>query len=247
MDEIEDDFPYDPVEVIERYRSHFSDRKLRLFAVACCRSIWPLLTNEYSRKAVEVAEMFADGLVHEQDLDNARQIASEVADQSAFGSTEDAYYCSRPADVAVAATRSDAYFAAQETAVDAAEVANFDAEVLSWAESQGTAPEDLAQLQESARIAAGVNSSSQIVLLCDILGTPSNLVAINPIDRSWVNQTVVAMARRIYEDRAFALLPMLADALEEAGCNVPNVLHHCRAGGPHVRGCWVIDLLVDKQ
>ena len=56
----------------------------------------------------------------------------------------------------------------------------------------------------------------------------------------------VGVARAIYEDRAFDRLPILADALRDAGCEDEAVLAHCRGKGPHVRGCWVVDLVLDR-
>ena len=55
------------------------------------------------------------------------------------------------------------------------------------------------------------------------------------------------LAQAIYEERRFGDLPVLADALEEAGCTDADILSHCRGPGPHVRGCWVVDLLLGKQ
>jgi hypothetical protein len=55
------------------------------------------------------------------------------------------------------------------------------------------------------------------------------------------------MAQTIYDDCAFELMPVLADALEEASCTEAAILYHCRGPGPHVRGCWVLDLLLQKQ
>jgi hypothetical protein len=57
----------------------------------------------------------------------------------------------------------------------------------------------------------------------------------------------VKLAQTIYLERRFVDLPILADALEEAGCNDPEILAHCRAAGPHFRGCWVIDLLLGRR
>jgi hypothetical protein len=54
---------------------------------------------------------------------------------------------------------------------------------------------------------------------------------------------LVKLAEAIYDDLAFSHLPILADALEEAGCNDPDILAHCRQPGEHVRGCWVVDLV----
>jgi hypothetical protein len=58
---------------------------------------------------------------------------------------------------------------------------------------------------------------------------------------------VKALAEKIYSERAFDRMPVLGDALEEAGCTVRDVLEHCRNGGEHVRGCWVVDLVLGKQ
>ena len=65
-------------------------------------------------------------------------------------------------------------------------------------------------------------------------------------DPRWLTSTVLDLARAIYVERAFDRLPILADALEDAGCDSADVLAHCRGEGPHVRGCWVIDLLLGK-
>jgi len=54
------------------------------------------------------------------------------------------------------------------------------------------------------------------------------------------------LARGIYEDWAFDRLPLLADALMDAGCADEDVIGHCRSDSPHVRGCWVVDWMLDK-
>ena len=61
---------------------------------------------------------------------------------------------------------------------------------------------------------------------------------------SWVTQDVIALARVIYSDRAFERLPELAGVLEKAGCTDADILTHCREGQRHVRGCWVLDLVL---
>jgi hypothetical protein len=78
----------------------------------------------------------------------------------------------------------------------------------------------------------------------DIFGNPFSPVSFDP---SWQTSTTVGLARTIYESRDFATMPVLADALEEAGCDSPDVLAHCRGPGPHVRGCWVVDLVLGKS
>lgn len=63
----------------------------------------------------------------------------------------------------------------------------------------------------------------------------------------WNDATVRKLARTIYETRRFQDMPILADALEEAGCTDADILHHCRQPGEHVGGCWVVDRLLGKS
>jgi hypothetical protein len=82
-------------------------------------------------------------------------------------------------------------------------------------------------------------------LVRDIFGNPFRPVALDP---AWLTSTVVALAEGIYAERAFDRMPILADGLQDAGCDNPDVLNHCRdASATHVRGCWVIDLLTGRQ
>jgi hypothetical protein len=80
-------------------------------------------------------------------------------------------------------------------------------------------------------------------LLRDIVGNPFRPVAFDP---RWRSADAVGLARGIYDERAFDRLPLLADALMDAGCDHEQVLGHCRSEGPHVRGCWVVDLVLGK-
>jgi hypothetical protein len=83
----------------------------------------------------------------------------------------------------------------------------------------------------------------QAALLREIVGNPFKPIFLNP---SWLTRTVKQLASTIYETRAFERMPILGDALEEAGCTVAEVLEHCRGGGEHVRGCWVVDKVLGK-
>jgi hypothetical protein len=86
----------------------------------------------------------------------------------------------------------------------------------------------------------------QAHLLQDIFGKPSRRVAIPRALLAWNDGTVRKLAQALYDERAFDRMPVLADALEEAGCQDQDILGHCRAGGEHVRGCWVVDLILGK-
>src|SRR5262249_25434472 len=90
--------------------------------------------------------------------------------------------------------------------------------------------------------------AAQAALLRDIFGVlPFRPVTIPPSSLLWNDGTVVTLAKSIYDERAFDRLPILADALEEAGCATADILGHCRQPGEHVRGCWVLDLLLGKE
>ena len=78
----------------------------------------------------------------------------------------------------------------------------------------------------------------------DVFGHPFRPVTFDP---GWRTADVTALAAGVYEDRAFDRLPVLADALMEAGCADEQVLAHCRSAGPHVPGCWVVDLVLGKE
>jgi hypothetical protein len=79
-----------------------------------------------------------------------------------------------------------------------------------------------------------------------LFGNPFHVTEIQKSWLIWHDDTIPKIAETIYGNRAFAELPILADALEEAGCDNADILEHCRSGGEHVRGCWVVDLLLGK-
>jgi hypothetical protein len=81
-------------------------------------------------------------------------------------------------------------------------------------------------------------------LLRDVFGNPFRPVSVDP---RWLTSTVVTLAEGIYQERAFDRLPILADALQDAGCEDTELLGHCRGPGPHARGCWVVDLLTGRE
>jgi hypothetical protein len=76
-----------------------------------------------------------------------------------------------------------------------------------------------------------------------VFGNPFRPAAFDP---RWRTSSAVGLARSMYEPRDFAAMPVLADALEEAGCDDADVLTHCRGDSPHARGCWVVDLVLGK-
>jgi hypothetical protein len=112
---------------------------------------------------------------------------------------------------------------------------------------EGSIPADYLQVSEKEDIltaATWADPFCQAALLRDLVGNPFRPVAASP---SWLTAGVRSLARAIYQDRTFDLLPLLADALEEAGCTNAAILNHCRNPGEHVRGCWAVDLVLGKS
>jgi hypothetical protein len=82
---------------------------------------------------------------------------------------------------------------------------------------------------------------AQCDLIRDIFGNSFRSAILDPAVQT---STVLALARQMYDTRDFSAMPILADALQDAGCDHDDILGHCRGSGPHVRGCWVVDLLL---
>ena len=90
----------------------------------------------------------------------------------------------------------------------------------------------------------GLSSTVQATLLRDIIRGAFRPLVFRHSWRQWNDRTVAKLARGVYEERAFDRLPILADALEEAGCVDLDILSHCRLPGLHVPGCWPVDLIL---
>jgi len=201
-----------------------SDRKLRLFACACCRNVWHLLANAECRHAVEVAERFADGIANSNDmqlalasLDKARQVALRRT---------------VPIGAPFSIERKQASFDAASACLSQSE---------HWFADCADAVQVLAPYREDAR-------ATQIRLLHDIAGPiPFRQPFIDAHLLRWHDGTIGKLAQAIYDERAFDRLPILGDALEDAGCHEAEVLDYCRRPGVHVRGCWVVDLLLGRE
>jgi hypothetical protein len=201
--------------MIEYLEGKASDRKMRLFGCACCRRAWHLLTDERSRKAVEVCELFADGLADHSEL--------EAAKQSAHLAVED--------NVDTSMDENWSAFDAVETnaGVKAYNAADLAADTLRNYEFADRREDEM---------------RAQMHLLRDVFGNPFRRVR---FVARWRTDAAVAVARTMYEEREFAAMPLLGDALEDAGCVDVNILDHCRVPGPHIRGCWVVDLVLGKK
>jgi hypothetical protein len=175
--------------------------------------------NPWDILAVETAERFADDLAAYSELVEAS--AHTTSDWTA------AFACREAAD--------------PDAGIDSA----------SWA--AGNAAHELAERlagdtvnsPDDPRFVTALQTQRQIQadLLRCIFGNPFRPVAFDP---RWRTADVLGVARGVYDERAFGRLPVLMDALLDAGCDNADVLEHCRSEGPHARGCWVVDLVLGK-
>jgi hypothetical protein len=213
MDEVDWLTCADPPAALRFARDRMTDRKLRLFAVACCRRLLGVAAEADDQAALAAIERFTDGEVGAAELRAAaaRAVCPSVAE--AAGPQAGA-----AAARASATARTDRATAGGDP----------------------THPKGVGDFY-AAELGEG---RAQCQLLRDLCGNPFRPVMIDP---SWRTADVLGLAGGIYADGAFDRLPILADALQDAGCNSGPLLDHCRGPGPHVRGCWVVDLVLGKE
>jgi hypothetical protein len=210
----------DPRPLLDHLGRQARSRKLRLFAVACCRRAWEHLRDEACRRAVEVAEGFADHRVSNQEREQATRDVRALCGPRARACYGLAYHVVRGTRYTFVNARIAAAHA-------------------NWTVT-GT------QMVGDNAAAEAAESAAQCGLLRDIYGNPFRPAALDPAWLVWDGGTIQKLAQAIYDERAFERLPVLADALEEAGCANEDLLGHCRQTAEHVRGCWAVDLLLGK-
>jgi hypothetical protein len=246
-----------------RDRGPVSERKLRLFAVSCCRRLHHLYSDPQVVEVLGFVEVALEGAVEPEALATAQAKMGdsvEVAWVARYDAEADANFCSHPAYTLAFATEFAVYAAGRlfddmapswlprtlergfsnarevhEHAVEAivqAATARAERGTTYWASTQPF----IARVRWSELYV-------QADMLRDIFGNPFRPAPFSP---EWRTEAVVALARAIYEERAWDRMGVLADALEDAGCDSAEVLEHCRGGGPHVRGCWLIDEVLQK-
>jgi hypothetical protein len=239
----------EPSAMLRRHRGlpPFDERKLRLFAAACCRRVWDCLVDDQSRAAVEAMERFVEG----------RESPERMA-EFARGAIDAATHLGRPWEGFGSEDRSATSSAALAAGHAISGLGGGEVFRQAFPHSIGF----VASLAESAR-AFSVSSwrdstpscfaawtatgkSERLAhadLLREILGNPFRPV---PFDPTWRTPDVLGLARSIDEVEDFGSLPILGDALEESGCDADEILSHCRRACGHVRGCWALDAVLGK-
>ena len=230
LHEVEDAFPREMLDALAQQfpprpatnkNKRKRERKLRLFGCAACRHIEHLFILEETRHLLEIIERHADGLASGAQLGAAlRASRHDRPPQPPTGEPWTPIYGAY--DYACRAADS----------LGSANYVRFAEFFLE--EIYGASVNDPANPEEE--------HVYQKALLLDIFGNPFRAVAFDP---AWRTDTAIALARQMYDSREFGAMPILADALQDAGCEDEQVLNHCRdATAPHVRGCWVCDLVL---
>ncbi|MDB5305862.1 MAG: hypothetical protein JWO38_64 [Gemmataceae bacterium] len=238
----------DPTPMLEFLRLEGNDRKLRLFAVACCHRIKKARYDSIeTTHLLEAIERFADGSSSSTELESIRMAGQQASILKWRGAGDPVF----EAEGAVNALwpllrveeviRQASAIAGYEASLGRVEEASRQKRRFRWWKSRRKLSRD----EHRDIHAQGVKTERAVyrLLLQDIFN-PFRPVTPDP---AWQTSTAVTLARQMYDSRDFSPLPILADALQDAGCDHPNILAHCRGDGPHVRGCWVVDLVLGKE
>jgi hypothetical protein len=213
----------DPLPMLEFVRGKVSDRKVRLFACACARQYLVHVTDVLSRSVVKLSERYADGQRSLRELQAARLAAPVVNVLSRLRAR-------LPQDTA--AVRAE---------LEASELAHSTAAAAAW----DVASAALACLRRSEHL--GYRGADFAPYVRDIVGNPFRPTSLDPRLLEWNGRVAANLAEDAYQRHSFRRLPLVADTLEDAGCTDAALLGHLRGPGPHVRGCWALDLVLGKS
>jgi hypothetical protein len=243
-------------------------RKLLLFASASCRRIFDLLADERSRQALEVCERYADGLARNKDWRQASAAAAEAAfDAESPRLAHGPWLAAAQARAAEAVAGifdmregpTKGALCAREAARAVGRGARGDFVMgnlppiavpqeiwypwQSWS-SVGTTTKTQDSEALAGEAAWKAEGEAQCHLLRDIIGNPFQPPSFQP---AWRTPAIVKLAQSIYDERAFGRMPDLAAALEKAGCTDRQFVEHAQEPENHVRGCWVLDMVLGKS
>jgi hypothetical protein len=211
------DSAHAPAHMLSLLGDRVSPRKWRLFACGCCRRVWSLLHDRTMRECVEIAEDHADDLASERAL---------------------AAVCRQGWETWSNWPRMDQF------TFKAVSAAAWVAKPVVDAEVAATVLQ--CSLNADCRLEPEEAMRDRCELIRDVFGNPFRQAPVLTGSAARL-EIVRELAESIYDDPRFDDLPILADALLDAGCHDEQILSHCREPGTHVRGCWVVDLVLAKE
>lgn len=243
----------DPQDMLRYLRDNSSERKFRLFSLACCRRVDRLITDPRSRAALDFVDRHVEMSLARRkgkaSLERAARAAHKTAYNNMFSfppgpERARCLILSNALDAAAQTLNTQPFYAASYAA-------SFSSFALGWEGQVASGVDSYPDLRDTFTHTERIE---QTRLLRELFGNPFRSVAITPYWLSWNDGTLARLAQAIYDERLFpdgtldsARLAILADALEDAGCTDSAILEHLRGPGPHVRGCWVVDLLLEKK
>ena len=190
------------------------------------------MDDERSRKAIDVAERFLVGMASDEQRELA-EIAARVA-------------CDEACEIEKRRSASSEGYSRRISGE------RMGAAIAVWALVHGYTQSIIGKVRDALWFHEDIQAKAGLDLLWsemaqslrDIFGNPFRPVTLDP---SWLTSTVISLARQMYDYRDFSAMPILADALQDAGCDSAEILDHCRGPGPHVRGCFLMDLILNKS
>jgi hypothetical protein len=229
-----------------------NDRKFRLFASACCRRVWNRIPEQCNRDAVVAVEEFLEGRACGSVLHDAL-VASSAVEYTEDGQKRSdpgywivkylgrGFYKMTAAASALLVASQVIFMSDEEYGRNASfefnccyyTVAGYFMKPFRW-------PLPIPAAVKAERL-------TQANLVRCVFGNPFRPVSSDPAVLQWKDRTIEKLAEAIYEERAFDRLPIVADALEEAGWENPDMLAHCRGQGLHIRGCYALDSILGKK
>jgi hypothetical protein len=247
----------DPDTMLEVVSDTASDRRFRLFVCACCRRLLPLLRGIHKEgyapcvKAIEEGEQLADKPLGRKEWEKFHatdylMIAWGMKNEGCRLAVEAAM---RACYLRLVGDTRPMRFGRRligHPASEGAEFARLAASIFAADRDNGTKQAATAAKGKATR----AEKLAQTALLRDLFSNPrrpSRQKTALRRWRVWNDGCVPKLAQGVYEERAFDRLPILADALEDAGCSDEEILAHCRGGGEHARGCWVVDMILGKK
>ena len=220
--------------LIEALPEPLSVRKLRLFMCGAVRRVWDLLPVE-CRVAIEASEGYADGNVSAEECAVGAKRIDQLYEELAKPWNPDGMTYA----LSVAA---DATHATPNTRERASGVCYVIEAARAWVAAEAVADSEYNAVYDET---TGLEDRALALVVREVFGNPFRPAYFNP---AWRTDTVLAVARRAYDAREFGTLPILADALQDAGCDSADLLNHLRdQHAEHVRGCWALDLVLGKE
>lgn len=229
-----------PKRLLDLYRQHAPSqvglsRRMRLFECAAVRQVWDLLSNN-ARSAVLTSEKFAEGKATLTDLMAVSSAGLHTgAVTAAQQANEAAWIASWSPEIRLHGSQPPEFWAAHFAARAFATHAT------------GPVPAGWTNLEKWHAAWNRVFHEAQAVhseIARDIFPPPAPSIRCEP---EWLTDTVTALAREMDGAGNYSAIPILADAFEEAGCDEKLILDVCRRPGPHVRGNWVVDLVLARD